>query len=151
MAILEWRNSGEHNVHLHKKFITRVISTQVLDLADGGGKAHGEVEQQVSFIRLGRESSQIADMLGGGATPDKYHNKGEEETAGSVKPPDSAIEANYRGWRKFTLEIQKPSAGEERYNRLTQWEQNGADIKDNVSDCIVGSVKGVGQIYMVHK
>lgn len=70
MAVLEWRDSGEHNVHLHKKFIARVISTQVLNLTDGGGKAHGEVEQQVSFIGLGRETSQIADMLGGGATPD---------------------------------------------------------------------------------
>lgn len=43
-------------------------------------------------------------MLGGGATPDENHNEGEEETAGSVKPPNSAIEANYR---ESESEIQK--------------------------------------------
>lgn len=94
MAVFKWRDGREHNVHLDEKFIARVIGTQVLNLADGGGKAHGEVEQQVSLIGLGGESSQIADMLGGGAAPDKNHNEGEEETAGSVKPPNSAIEAN---------------------------------------------------------
>lgn len=94
MAVFKWRNGREHNVHFHKKFVARVIGTQVLNLTDGGGKAHGEIEQQVSLIGLGRESGQVADMLGGSAAPDKNHKEGEEETAGSVKPPDLAIEAN---------------------------------------------------------
>jgi hypothetical protein len=105
MAVFKWRNGGKHNVHLHKEFVARVIGTQVLNLTDGGGKAHGEIEQQVSLIRLGRESSQIANMLGRGPTPDENHKEGEEETAGSVKPPDSAIEANWRERRKSESEI----------------------------------------------
>lgn len=94
MAVFERRDSREHNVHLDEKLIARVIGTQVLNLADGGGKAHGEVEQQVSLIGLGRESGQVADVLGGGAAPDEDHDEGEEETAGSVEPPNPAVEAN---------------------------------------------------------
>jgi hypothetical protein len=34
--------------------------------------------------------------------------------------------------------------------RHTQWEQNGTDIKYDVSDCIVRSFKAIGQFDIIH-
>lgn len=151
VAVFEWRNGREHNVHLHKKLVARVIGTQVLNLADGGGKAHGEVEQQVSLVGLGREPGQVADMLGGGAAPDNNHNEGEEETAGSVKPPNSAIEANWREAKKARVRNLEAICGGAKIDRHTQWKQNGAEVKYDISNGIVRSAKGMGQFDIIQK
>lgn len=43
VGVLERRDCGEDNVHFDKELVAGVVGAQVLDLADGGGEAHGQV------------------------------------------------------------------------------------------------------------
>lgn len=40
----------QHNVDLHVELVAGVIGLQSLDLSDGSGEAHGEIQQDVSLI-----------------------------------------------------------------------------------------------------
>lgn len=113
MTILEGRGGREDNVDLDDELVTGVVGPQVLNLANGSGEAHGQVEKQITFVGLGREPCEVADVMGRGLTPVEDDDQGEEETTDGVEPPDFAIE---------------PDDGEE----------NGARVEDNIRLGIFG-------------
>ena len=71
-----------------------MVGAQVLDLADGSGEAHGEIEKKVSLVGLGGESGQVADVVSGRLGPGDYDDHGEQKTACCVEPPDAAVESD---------------------------------------------------------
>lgn len=97
VRVLERRDGRQDNIDLDKQLVARVVGAQVLDLANGGGEPHGEVEEQVTFVLVGGEAGEVADMVRRRLAPGGDDNEGEEETAGCVEPPDSAVEADCCG------------------------------------------------------
>jgi hypothetical protein len=58
------RGAGvEDDIDLDVELVAGVVGLQALDLADGLGEAHGQVQQHVALVRRGREARQILDML----------------------------------------------------------------------------------------
>lgn len=92
VTVLEWSDSRKDNVYFHEKLVARMVGSKVLNLANGRGKAHGQVEQQISLIGLGRESRQITDVMRRSPTPHQDDDKGEKQAAGGIEPPYTAIE-----------------------------------------------------------
>lgn len=76
MTVLERHLGGKHNVSFDKKFVASVVGAQVLDLTDGGGEAHGQVQKQIPLIWLRREAGKVAHMMGGSLTPVEDDDKG---------------------------------------------------------------------------
>jgi hypothetical protein len=56
-----------------------MVGAQVLDLADGGGEAHGEVEEQVALVLVGGEAGEIAYVVGGCLAPSCNDEEGKEQ------------------------------------------------------------------------
>lgn len=71
-----------------------MVGAEVLDLADGSGEAHGEVQQQVTLVRLRTEPGQVADVMCRSVTPGEDDDERQEETASGIEPPDLAIETD---------------------------------------------------------
>lgn len=94
VAVLERHVGGEDDVGLNEELVSRVVGAQVLDLADGGGEAHCEVEEEVALVRMGGEAGEVADVEGRGLGPVEDDDEGEEETAEGVEPPDATVESN---------------------------------------------------------
>lgn len=77
VAVFQGRAGGQDNVDFDEQLIAGVVGTQILDLADGCGESHGEVQEEVSLVGLGGESGQVADVVGGGLGPgdDDHHGQ----------------------------------------------------------------------------
>lgn len=75
MTILEGRSSREDDVDLDKELIAGVVGPQILDLANGRGETHGQVEEQITFVGLGREPREVTDVVGRGLTPVEDDNQ----------------------------------------------------------------------------
>lgn len=125
MGILQRHARVQHNVHLDEQLVACVVGAQVLDASYGGGETHCQVQQQVALVRLCGEAGQVADVVGGGLGPLEDDEEGEEEAARGVEPPNVAIETNCVVSGRAS---RRGRGGEER----TDWEEDGADVEDDV-------------------
>lgn len=71
-----------------------MVRLQALDLLDGLGEAHGQVEQNVALVGRGGEARQVLDVLGRRLGPVEDDDHGEEQAAEGVEPPDPRVEAD---------------------------------------------------------
>lgn len=94
VRVLERGDGGEDNVDLDKELVAGVVGAQVLNLADGGGEAHRQVQQQVALVGLGAEARQVADVVGRRLAPGEDDDEGQQQAAGGVEPPDLAVETD---------------------------------------------------------
>jgi NTP pyrophosphatase (non-canonical NTP hydrolase) len=81
VAVLEGHAGVEDDVNLDEELVAGVVGAQVLDAADGGGEAHGEVEEEVALVGLGGKAGEVADVVSRGLAPLEDDEDGEEETA----------------------------------------------------------------------
>ena len=70
-----------------------MIRLQALNLLDGAGKAHCEVEKDVTVSDGGCGAGEMADVGGGGTGPVPHDVEGEKQAAEGVEPPDGTIVA----------------------------------------------------------
>jgi hypothetical protein len=96
VAILERHVRRQYDIRFHEQLVARMIRPQVLDLADRGGEAHCEIQQQVTLIWLGREASQVTDMVGRCLAPVEDDNKRQQQTAKCVEPPNTSVEPHFK-------------------------------------------------------
>ena len=87
VAVLKGHVGGQDNVDLDDELVAGVVGAQVLDAADGGGEAHGEVEEQVALVGLGREAAEVADVVDRRLGP----LEDDEEGASSWSMRDEAV------------------------------------------------------------
>ena len=95
MRIAKTRFFVENDIHLHIERITSVIRLKALDLFDGVGEAHGQVEQDAMFVRAGRHAHQILDVQGRGSGPVDDDEKGEQYSTKRIEPPLLGVVSNY--------------------------------------------------------
>lgn len=79
MAISQGHAFIEHNIHLHIKFVTRVVGLATLDTVDCLGEAHGEVEEDVAVFRGGDSPCEVFDVQGAGFGPRVDYVEGEQK------------------------------------------------------------------------
>lgn len=84
----------QDHIHFHIQAITDVVCLQTLDLLDGFGEAHGEVEENVALVGGGGAATEVADVPCGGSGPSDYDVEGEEETTEGVEPPYFEVESD---------------------------------------------------------
>ena len=74
-----------------------MIGLEPLDLFDGFGEAHGEVEEDVAFVGGGGAAGEVSYVRGGGEGPVEDYVEGEEEAAEGVEVPDLGVVADLGG------------------------------------------------------
>lgn len=94
MTVAQTRVLVEYDVDLDVQLVAGVVGLQVLDLSDGLGEAHGEVEEDVALVGRRGGAGEVADMRGAGAGPAGDDEQREEETAEGVEPPDLRVVAD---------------------------------------------------------
>jgi hypothetical protein len=87
----------EHDVDLDVQLVAGVVGLQVLDLGDGLGEAHGEVEEDVALVGRGGGARQVADVRRAGARPIGDDEEREQQAAEGVEPPDLRVVADWTG------------------------------------------------------
>lgn len=90
VAVLEGDAVVEDDVNFDIELVAGMVGLQALDLADGVGEAHGEIEQDVALIRRGAEARQVLDVLQRRLGPVEHDDEGQEQTTQSIHPPDAA-------------------------------------------------------------
>lgn len=71
-----------------------MVGLEALDLLDGFGEAHGQVQEHVALVGRGAEARQVFDVLERGLGPVEHDDKGQDQTAQGVKPPNVQEEAS---------------------------------------------------------
>ena len=94
MAIPETDGLIEDDIDLDIEFIAGMVGLQALDVLDGFGEAHGEVEQDVALVGGGGGAGEVADVGHRGAGPVGDDVEGEEEAAEGVEVPDVGVVAD---------------------------------------------------------
>jgi len=97
MAIPESHPLIQHYIDLDVEFIARVIGVQGLDVADGLGEAHGEVEEEGGLLGGRGGAGEVGDVGGGGAGPVDDDEEGEDEAAEGVEVPGGGVETDCIG------------------------------------------------------
>lgn len=87
MAVSQTRVLIKHNVYLDIEFVSRMVRLQTLNLFDGLGETHCEVEKHIPFISSGRRASEISNVTGGGSRPIENDEERKEQTSKCIKPP----------------------------------------------------------------
>lgn len=87
----------EHDIDLDVQLVPGMVRLQVLDLSDGLGEAHGEVEEDVALVGGGGRAGEVADVGGAGAGPVGDDEEGEQQAAEGVEPPDLCVVADCEG------------------------------------------------------
>lgn len=59
----------DDDVDLDVELVARVVRLEALDLLDGFGEAHGQVQQDVALVGGGGGAGEVADVREGGAGP----------------------------------------------------------------------------------
>lgn len=97
MTIPQIRTLVKDDVHFDIQLVACVVGLQGLDLSDGFGEAHGEVEEHVAFVGGGGGAGEVADVGGTGAGPVDNYEEGEEEASEGVEPPELGVVADCCG------------------------------------------------------
>ena len=69
MTIPQTRILIENDIDLDVQLVASVVGLYILDLGDGLGEAHGEVEEDVALVGGGGGAGEVADVRGAGAGP----------------------------------------------------------------------------------
>lgn len=94
MAIAEGHALIQHDVDLDVELVAGVVGVQGLDVADGLGEAHGEVEEEGGLLGGRGGAGEVADVRGGGAGPVGHDEEGEEQAAEGVEVPGGGVETD---------------------------------------------------------
>lgn len=65
MAIPQWRIFINDNIDFHIQLVASMVRLNTLNLLDSLGKAHGQVQQNVTLICRCGCAREIADVRGG--------------------------------------------------------------------------------------
>lgn len=76
VGVFEWRDCRENNVDFDKQLVAGVVGAEVLNLADSGGEAHGQVQKEITLVGLGRETSEVTHMVSRGLAPCEDDHEG---------------------------------------------------------------------------
>ncbi len=121
VAVFERGAGVKYDVHLDDQLVPAVVGLQPLDLLDGLGKPHGQVEHcgelkrgcgmdsmggarvatsrltDVSLVRCCGKTGEMSDVLKRGLGPVENDDEGEQQTTEGIKPPDLGVVADCAG------------------------------------------------------
>lgn len=69
MAVPQRHVFVQDDIHLDVELVPRVVRLDALDLLDGLGEAHGQVQQDVTIHGVGGGTGEVFDMGGRGQGP----------------------------------------------------------------------------------
>ena len=84
----------EDDVDLDVELVAGVVRLQALDLADGLGEAHRQVQQHVALVGRRRRPRQVPDVRRHRLQPVVDHVQRQQDAAQRVQPPDARVVAD---------------------------------------------------------